>query len=52
MVRQNIMIHYFITWLEYNDHYESCIKHVHVGGIQPDIKSKMCSENHHSSAAG
>jgi hypothetical protein len=26
MVRWNIMIHYFITWFEYNDHYENLHK--------------------------
>jgi hypothetical protein len=52
MVRWNIMIHYFITWFEYNDYYEKCIKHVHVGVMKPNIKSKRCNENHRSSAAG
>jgi hypothetical protein len=28
------MIHYFITWFEYNDHYEKCIMHIHVGGMK------------------
>jgi hypothetical protein len=51
-VRWNIMIHYFITWFEYNDHYENCIKHVHGEGWNPNIKSKMCSENLRSSAVG
>jgi hypothetical protein len=52
MVRWNIMIRYFITWFEYDDHYENCIKHVQWEGWNPNIKSKMCSENHHSSAMG
>jgi hypothetical protein len=40
MVRWNIMIHYFITWFEYNDHYENCIKHVHVGGMEPEYQKQ------------
>jgi hypothetical protein len=28
------MIHYFITSVEYNDHYENYIKHLHVGGME------------------
>jgi hypothetical protein len=34
------MIHYFITWFEYNDHYENCIKHVHVGGMEPEYQKQ------------
>jgi hypothetical protein len=52
MVRWNIMIHYFITWFEYNGHYENCIKQVTWKGWNPNIKSKMGSENHRSSATG
>jgi hypothetical protein len=40
MVRWNIMIHYFITWFEYNDHYENCIKHIHVGGMEPEYQKQ------------
>jgi hypothetical protein len=40
MVRCNIMIHYFISWFEYNDHYENCIKHVHVGGMEPEYQKQ------------
>jgi hypothetical protein len=40
MVRWNIMIHYFITWFEYNDHYENYIKHVHVGGMEPEYQKQ------------
>jgi hypothetical protein len=40
MVRWNIMIYYFITWFEYNDHYEKCIKHVHVGGMEPEYQKQ------------
>jgi hypothetical protein len=40
MVRWNIMIHYFITWFEYNDHYENCIKHVYVGGMKPEYQKQ------------
>jgi hypothetical protein len=40
MVRWNIMIHYFITWFEYSDHYENCIKHVHVGGMKPKYQKQ------------
>jgi hypothetical protein len=29
-------IHYFITWFEYNDHHEKCIRHVHMGGMKPE----------------
>jgi hypothetical protein len=43
MVRWNIMIHYFITRFEYNDHYENCIKHVHVGGMEPEISKAKCA---------
>jgi hypothetical protein len=52
MVRWNIMIHYFITWFEYNDHYENCKSMYTWEGWNLDIKSKMCSENHRSSVAG
>jgi hypothetical protein len=34
MARWNIMIHYFITWFKYNDHYKNCIKHVHMDGTR------------------
>jgi hypothetical protein len=40
MVRWNIMIHYFITWFGYNDHYENCIKHVHVGGMEREYQKQ------------
>jgi hypothetical protein len=40
MVRWNIMIHDFITWFEYNDHYENCIKHVHMGGREPEYQKQ------------
>jgi hypothetical protein len=40
MVRWNIMIHYFITWFEYTDHYENCIKYVHVGGMEPEYQKQ------------
>jgi hypothetical protein len=40
MMRWNIMIHYFITWFGYNDHYENCIKHVHVGGMEPEYQKQ------------
>jgi hypothetical protein len=40
MVRCNIMIQYFIRWFEYNDHYENCIKHVHVGGMEPEYQKQ------------
>jgi hypothetical protein len=40
MVRWNIMIHYFITWFEYNDHYENCIKHVHMGGMELEYQKQ------------
>jgi hypothetical protein len=40
MVRWNIMIHYFITWFEYNDHYNNCIKHVHGEGMEPEYQKK------------
>jgi hypothetical protein len=40
MVKWNIMIHYFITWLECNDHYENRIKHVHVGGMEPEYQKQ------------
>jgi hypothetical protein len=43
MVRWNIMIHYFITWSEYNDHYENYIKHVHVGGMELRISKAKCA---------
>jgi hypothetical protein len=36
LVRWNIMIHYFITLFEYNDHHEKCKRHVHVGGMKPE----------------
>jgi hypothetical protein len=32
------MIHYFITWYEYNDHYENYIKHVHMERIEPEYQ--------------
>jgi hypothetical protein len=38
LMRQNIMIYYFITWFEYNDHHEKCIRHVHVGGMKPEYQ--------------
>jgi hypothetical protein len=44
MVRWNIMIHYFITWFEYNDHYEKCIKHVHVGGMKPEYQKQKVQQ--------
>jgi hypothetical protein len=34
------MIHYFITWFEYNDYYEKCIKDVHVGGMKPEYQKQ------------
>jgi hypothetical protein len=34
------MIHYFIIWFEYNDHYEKCIKHVHAGGMKPKYQKQ------------
>jgi hypothetical protein len=40
MVRWNIMIHYFIAWFEYNVHYKNCIKHVHMGGIEPEYQKQ------------
>jgi hypothetical protein len=40
MVRHNIMIHDFITWFEYNDHYEKCIKHVDVRGMKPEYQKQ------------
>jgi hypothetical protein len=40
MVRWNTMIHYIIIWFEYNDHYENCIKHVHVGGMEPECQKQ------------
>jgi hypothetical protein len=40
MVRWNIMINYFITWFEYNDHYKNCIKDVHVGGMEPECQKQ------------
>jgi hypothetical protein len=40
MVRWNIMIHYFITWFEYIDHYKDCIKHVHVGGMNHEYQKQ------------
>jgi hypothetical protein len=40
MVRWNMMIHYFITWFEYNDHYENCIKNLHVGGMEPEYQKQ------------
>jgi hypothetical protein len=40
MVRWNIMIHYFITWSEYNDHYENYIKHVYVGGMELEYQKQ------------
>jgi hypothetical protein len=41
MVRWNIMIHYFIIWFECNDHYENCMKHVHVGGMEPEYQKQI-----------
>jgi hypothetical protein len=35
MVRWNIMIHYFITWFKYNDHYDNYIKYVHMAEMEP-----------------
>jgi hypothetical protein len=32
------MIHYFITWFEYNDHHEKCMRHVHMGGLKPEYQ--------------
>jgi hypothetical protein len=32
------MIHYFITWFEYNDHHEKCIRHKHMGGMKPEYQ--------------
>jgi hypothetical protein len=40
MARWNIMIHYFITWFEYNDHYDNCIKLVHVGGMELEYQKQ------------
>jgi hypothetical protein len=40
MARWNIMIHYFISWFEYNEHYENCTKHVHVGGMEPEYQKQ------------
>jgi hypothetical protein len=40
MVRWNIMIHYFITWFEYNDQYENDIKQVHMGGMEPEYEKQ------------
>jgi hypothetical protein len=40
MVRWNIMIHYFITRFEYNDHHEKCIKHVHMGGMKLEYQKQ------------
>jgi hypothetical protein len=34
------MIHYFITWFEYIDHYEDYIKHVHVVGMEPEYQKQ------------
>jgi hypothetical protein len=34
------MIHYFITWFKYIDHYEDCIKHVHVGGLKLEYQKQ------------
>jgi hypothetical protein len=34
------MIHYFITWFKYIDHYENCIKHVQVGGMKPEYQKQ------------
>jgi hypothetical protein len=30
------VIHYFITWFEYNEHHGKCIRHVHVGAMKPE----------------
>jgi hypothetical protein len=52
MVRWDIMIHYFITWFEYNGHYENCKSRYAWKGWNLNIKSKMGSENHRSLATG
>jgi hypothetical protein len=52
-MRQNIMIHYFITWFEYHDHHGKCIRHVYVGGMKLEYqKQKVQRESSFLSHGG